>query len=93
MANRDYFNRVGWWRGVLYTSDHPHRRDEQGHYDQNRDHRPGQFHLIAAINLWWLTAVITFPLPEPYDRVDQQTENNHEYDRRYGKHEQGESKD
>ena len=38
--------------------DRPRRDEEKHKHDQHRNHSPGKFHLIAAVNLWRLAAVV-----------------------------------
>ena len=49
---------------VLNGMDHARGREEQHNHDQHGNDGPGQFHLVAAINLRRLSAVIVRTLAE-----------------------------
>ena len=39
---------------ILHIRDHPHGRHEERHDYQNGNDGPGEFHLVAAVDLWRL---------------------------------------
>src|SRR5258705_3558687 len=63
-----------WSRSaVLYISDGAGRDQDQYEDNKQRQDCPGQFNLVAAIDLGWLARVISKPLAKSDDSVDKQT--------------------
>ena len=93
MTDGDHFNRIARLRSLLDAANHPRRRHEQRHHDENRNDGPCQLYLIAAVNLWRLSTVIVRRLPESHDRIGQQAENDHKYRCRNRKHKYRQAKD
>ena len=58
--------------------DHARRRQKQDHHNQNRNHRPGQFDLRAAVNLRGLARSGSRLFPEVHHRLRKQAEHYQE---------------
>src|SRR5580693_3840644 len=71
---------------VLDTGNYARSRQKQDHHNENRNDRPRQFQLSAAINLRGFASIGRLALSESHNRVDKQTENNHEYRCRHLQH-------
>jgi len=52
--------------------DHPRGRQKQHDDDQNRNDRPGELHLVAAVDLRRLSIVVVCTASEPHGRVQEQ---------------------
>src|SRR5664279_6001380 len=76
VANRRDLGRAGRETGVFNGVNHARCRKEQHHHNDDRNDGPGEFHLVAAIDLCGLTAVILGTPAEFRDRINQQTENH-----------------
>src|SRR5580704_7577921 len=77
MADCDYFNRSWRLRRILDGMDDAGGGEKKHQHDERGDHGPGEFHLIAAINLRRLAAIVVSPLAKLRNGVDQQAEYNH----------------
>src|SRR5579859_5554748 len=73
---------------LLHVRDHPRRRHEQDHDDQDRNHRPCDLYLIASIDLCRLATVVISSLSELHNRVSQQTSHDNKNDSGDHKHKQ-----
>ena len=61
---------------ILNGADHARGGEEEDQHDEGRNHGPGELHLVAAINLRRLAAIVVSTLAEFRDGVCQQAENN-----------------
>src|SRR6266481_9974382 len=77
MADGDDFDRPGRLGGILDRMDYACGGEEQHQYDEHRDHRPCEFHLIAAINLRRFAAVVGAAPAILRDGIHEQAENNY----------------
>ena len=62
VADHRYVERVGGRDSALHVVDRAgggQKKRKDGH---NRDHRPGEFELIAAVDLRWLLTFVCGPL-------------------------------
>ena len=76
MADGDHFNRPRRLRSILDRMDHARRGEEKHQHDQHRNHSPGKFHLVAAINLRRLAAVVVPAPAEFHNGIHKQAEDN-----------------
>src|SRR5882757_4431830 len=71
--------------GILYGMDDPSRGHKEHQHNENRDHGPGKFDLITAINLRRLRTIVGTSA-ELCNSVGDQTENNYKNEPRDGQH-------
>ena len=83
------FNRARRHGRLLQGSNDSRCSHKESYHDDDWNHRPGKFYLIAAVNLRRLFAVLSLP-SEFHNGVDKQTENSGEDYRRYHEHKQRE---
>src|SRR6202795_4785406 len=77
MADGNDLNRCGRLRSILDRMDYACGGEEQHQHDEHRDHRPCEFHLIAAINLRRFAAVVGAAPAILRDGIHEQAENNY----------------
>src|ERR1700746_3662233 len=76
MANGDNLDRVVESSSLLHAGNHSRRRHEECHNNEDRNDGPSEFNLIAAVHLRRLGSIVMFSLPEPYNAVKQQGEDD-----------------
>src|SRR3984885_6828841 len=64
------------FRSILDGVDHARRGQEKHQYDEYGNHGPSKFHLVTAIDLRRLAAVVAIPLAELSNGVRQEAEHN-----------------
>src|SRR5262245_11282094 len=72
MTDYSHLERFRMRYGVLHVADRPRRHQNQHEYDQDRENGPGEFNLVAAIDLRRLTLLIISPRSETDDDVEQE---------------------
>src|SRR5262245_2055462 len=76
VADHRDIKRIGRRDGALYIVNRA-RRCEKEHKDgHNRNDCPGEFELIAAVDLWWLPSIVTGPLAKSNDGISEQAANH-----------------
>src|SRR5450631_1758790 len=76
VADRRDLSRARRETRILNRMNHTRGRKEQHHHDEHGNDGPGEFHLVAAVNLRGLTVVILGTLAEFRDGINQQAENH-----------------
>src|ERR1700723_1139396 len=71
MSDSDDFHSILRLRHILDGVDYPCGCEKQNDYDQNRNHGPRQFNLVASVHLGRLATVISWALAEFHDRIEQ----------------------
>src|ERR1700758_861640 len=69
---------LGLWR-ILNGEDNSGSCEEENNHDQNRNYRPRQFDLSAAVDLSRLTCGIGLSFPESPQNNREQTADNQKY--------------
>src|SRR6204780_1618992 len=77
MANGDHFYCPSGLGSILNGMDHPRRGEEEHQHDKHGNHSPGEFHLIAAVNLRRFATIVTAALAELHDRIYKKAEKNY----------------
>jgi len=72
MSNRDHIQSAGRFGRILHRVDYPRGGQEQNNYDEDRNDRPGQLNLHAAIYLSRFTASVHSTTTKLDDGVEQQ---------------------
>src|SRR5580765_3207263 len=80
MTNRRDFNRPWGFAGVLNGMDYTSSGQEQDQNDEHRNHGPGEFYLVAAVDGSGFTAVVIGSLAEFDDGIRDEGEHNYEND-------------
>ncbi len=93
MADGNDFDRVIESCLFLDACDHPRGRHEQSDDDENRNNRPRQFHLIAAVYLGRFASIVTPSLSEFHDGVKQQGKHDEKNDSCHREYKQRQSED
>src|SRR5262245_11018256 len=76
VADHRDVERIGRRDGALYIVNRA-RRGQKKHKDgHNRNDGPGEFELIAAVDLRWFASVVTRTLAKSYDGISQQAANH-----------------
>jgi hypothetical protein len=81
VADDAHVQRVGGRGGVLDRDQRARGDQEEDEDDEQRDDRPGQLDLVAAVDLWRLAVLVARPPAEARHAVGQQPGDDHE-DRR-----------
>ena len=89
VADDTHLHRIVGHLHILNFADGAAGYQNQHHRDENRNHRPRQLDIGAAVNLRRLSPIIVLGPPELHDNVDEQSGDNHENDRADDQNEHG----
>src|SRR5262249_7796124 len=73
VADHRDVERIGRRDSALYIVNRACRREKEHEDGHNWDHCPGEFELVAAVDLRWLPSVVTGPLAKSNDGIGKQT--------------------
>ena len=93
MANHHHVQRVGRLARLLVYGDDASGGQKKHHQNQNRNHRPQHFDLIAAVDLRWIGIGVAGAMAEADDGVEHQPRHGQKDGQRNGQNQHGQAED